>query len=184
MLVSPYVRTVKTAPGAWTVQIVHSSRRGPRDIEQIRTLIDDLGDLITALKDAEPDHKFEVYPALQLKLIYEPETETVQAYVGLGQHRKVWFVSEGGLEPPRPIRALAPQASASAIPPPGPASSTLPGPTRRSHRPSAAGGPHAAPLYTASIDRARAPHPARFIPVCGYRDTTPAAGRAGHGPLP
>jgi hypothetical protein len=28
-------------------------------------------------------------------------------------------VSEGGLEPPRPIRALAPQASASAIPPPG-----------------------------------------------------------------
>jgi site-specific DNA recombinase len=30
-------------------------------------------------------------------------------------------VSEGGLEPPRPLRALAPQASASAIPPPGPA---------------------------------------------------------------
>ena len=29
-------------------------------------------------------------------------------------------VSGGGLEPPRPLRALAPQASASAIPPPGP----------------------------------------------------------------
>ena len=28
-------------------------------------------------------------------------------------------VSGGGLEPPRPLRALAPQASASAIPPPG-----------------------------------------------------------------
>ena len=28
-------------------------------------------------------------------------------------------MSEGGLEPPRPLRALAPQASASAIPPPG-----------------------------------------------------------------
>src|SRR3954447_15065000 len=27
------------------------------------------------------------------------------------------FVSKGGLEPPRPLRALAPQASASAIPP-------------------------------------------------------------------
>src|SRR5262249_50807069 len=29
------------------------------------------------------------------------------------------YVSGGGLEPPRPVRALAPQASASAIPPPG-----------------------------------------------------------------
>ena len=34
---------------------------------------------------------------------------------------RVWLVnvSEGGLEPPRPCRALAPQASASAIPPLG-----------------------------------------------------------------
>lgn len=51
--------------------------------EQIATIIDDLGDLVTALKDAEADHKFEVYRALQLKLIYEPETETVRAYVDL-----------------------------------------------------------------------------------------------------
>jgi hypothetical protein len=33
--VSPYMRTVKTASGAWAVQIVHSSRRGSRDIEHI-----------------------------------------------------------------------------------------------------------------------------------------------------
>jgi hypothetical protein len=33
--VSPYVRTVKTASGARAVQIVHSSRRGSRDIEHI-----------------------------------------------------------------------------------------------------------------------------------------------------
>jgi hypothetical protein len=31
----PYVRTVKTASGATAVQIVHSSRRGSRDIEHI-----------------------------------------------------------------------------------------------------------------------------------------------------
>ena len=30
-----YVRTVKTASGATAVQIVHSSRRGARDIEHI-----------------------------------------------------------------------------------------------------------------------------------------------------
>lgn len=57
--------------------------------DQIRTLLDDLGDLVSALKDAEPDHKFEVYRARQLKLIYEPETETVRAYVDLDQHRGV-----------------------------------------------------------------------------------------------
>src|SRR5215203_6191164 len=34
-------------------------------------------------------------------------------------------VSEGGLEPPRPLRTLAPQASASAIPPLGPAEERL-----------------------------------------------------------
>src|SRR3954470_4833638 len=33
--VSPYVRTVKTSSGATAVQIVHSSRRGSRDIEHI-----------------------------------------------------------------------------------------------------------------------------------------------------
>src|SRR2546430_7737637 len=38
-----------------------------------------------------------------------------------------WLVSEGGLEPPRPLRALAPQASASAIPPLGPARPLYPG---------------------------------------------------------
>lgn len=37
----PYVRTVKTASGATAVQIVHSSRRGSRDIEHIGSARDD-----------------------------------------------------------------------------------------------------------------------------------------------
>ena len=36
-----YVRTVKTASGATAVQVVHSSRRGPRDIEHIGSAHDD-----------------------------------------------------------------------------------------------------------------------------------------------
>jgi Transposase DDE domain len=40
--VSPYVRTVKTASGARAVQIVHSSRRGSRDIEHIGSAHDDV----------------------------------------------------------------------------------------------------------------------------------------------
>jgi hypothetical protein len=39
--VSPYVRTVRTASGARAVQIVHSSRRGARDIEHIGSAHDD-----------------------------------------------------------------------------------------------------------------------------------------------
>jgi hypothetical protein len=41
--VSPYVRTVKTASGATAVQIVHSSRRGSRDIEHIGSAHDAAG---------------------------------------------------------------------------------------------------------------------------------------------
>jgi Transposase DDE domain len=40
--VSPYLRTVKTSSGATAVQIVHSSRRGSRDIEHIGSAHDDV----------------------------------------------------------------------------------------------------------------------------------------------
>jgi hypothetical protein len=40
--VSPYVRTVNTGSGATAVQIVHSSRRGSRDIEHIGSAHDDV----------------------------------------------------------------------------------------------------------------------------------------------
>ena len=38
----PYVRTVKTAPGATAVQVVYSPRRGSRDIEHIGSAHDDV----------------------------------------------------------------------------------------------------------------------------------------------
>jgi hypothetical protein len=40
-VVSPYLRTVKTTSGATAVQIVHSSRRGSRDIEHLGSAHDD-----------------------------------------------------------------------------------------------------------------------------------------------
>ena len=40
-MVSPYLRTVKTSSGATAVQIVHSSRRGSRDIEHLGSAHDD-----------------------------------------------------------------------------------------------------------------------------------------------
>src|ERR1700756_5039595 len=39
---SPYLRTVKTSSGATAVQIVHSSRRGSRDIEHLGSARDEV----------------------------------------------------------------------------------------------------------------------------------------------
>ena len=54
------------------------------DIERI---LDELGDLVTALRSAEPEHKLDVYRALGLRLTYQPDTRTVRAVVDLGEHR-------------------------------------------------------------------------------------------------
>ncbi|TBL44928.1 recombinase family protein [Verrucosispora sp. SN26_14.1] len=51
------------------------------------TIIDELGDLVTALRDADPEHKLEVYRNLGLHLTYNPETQTVRASVDLAAHR-------------------------------------------------------------------------------------------------
>ena len=55
--------------------------------EEIITIIEKLGDLVAALRDADPEHKMEVYRSLGLRLTYHPETRTVRADVDLGTHR-------------------------------------------------------------------------------------------------
>jgi hypothetical protein len=63
--------------------------------EDIAAILDELGDLITALGEAEPDHKLEVYRSLGLRLTYHPETQTVRAKSILASTGGTWFVSEG-----------------------------------------------------------------------------------------
>ena len=55
--------------------------------EELFAIIDELGDLVTALRDADPEHKLEVYRNLGLHLTYNPETQTVRASVDLAAHR-------------------------------------------------------------------------------------------------
>ena len=59
----------------------------PPTEEQITAIIEELGDIITALRDAEPEHKLEVYRSLGLRLTYTPETQTVHTKIDLGPHR-------------------------------------------------------------------------------------------------
>ncbi|WP_262286342.1 hypothetical protein [Micromonospora sp. MA102] len=43
--------------------------------------------MTSAVRDAEPEHKLEVYRSLGLNLTYDPETQTVRASVDLAAHR-------------------------------------------------------------------------------------------------
>ncbi|HZO64488.1 MAG TPA: recombinase family protein, partial [Kribbellaceae bacterium] len=55
--------------------------------EEIASLVAELGDIATALDEAEPDHKLDLYRSLRLRLTYSPETQTVRAVIDLGEHR-------------------------------------------------------------------------------------------------
>jgi hypothetical protein len=54
---------------------------------QLTTIIDELGNLTDALRDADPAHKLEVYRSLGLRLTYDPQTQTVRAEIDLAAHR-------------------------------------------------------------------------------------------------
>ena len=66
--------------------------------EQIIAVVEELCDLVSALRDAEPEHKLEVYRSLGLHLSYAPETQTVRASVDHAAHG-IRFVSAGRHEP-------------------------------------------------------------------------------------
>ena len=87
----------------------------------VHALGDSLGDMVKVLRHADPADKATIYRHLRLRLTYHPSERRVVAEANPDQDSDVgkWVVSEGGLEPPRPMRALAPQASSSAIPPLG-----------------------------------------------------------------
>jgi site-specific DNA recombinase len=55
--------------------------------EEIVAIVDELGDMITALREAEPEHKLDVYRNLGLRLTYDAETRTVRADIDLAAHR-------------------------------------------------------------------------------------------------
>jgi hypothetical protein len=60
---------------------------GPRlglTVEQITALLGDIGDILTALADADPRDKAQVYRQLGLRLTYDPDTQTARAEIDLG----------------------------------------------------------------------------------------------------
>ena len=102
-------------PGALLAEARLKKPTGRRRMttEEITSLVTALGDLMQVLEDADPADKAEIYSQPRPDAHLPPGGKRVEAESDrIRRVRK--RVSEGGLEPPRPLRALAPQASASA----------------------------------------------------------------------
>jgi hypothetical protein len=71
--------------------------------EEIVAIVEELGDIVNALRDAEPEHKLEVYRNLGLRLTYDPETRTVRADIDLAAHRWEMFCIRGSTQTNTPL---------------------------------------------------------------------------------
>jgi site-specific DNA recombinase len=108
-LVATWSREVQAEKAAAQARLARlgsneSARRMSRD--EIRALVDALGGLMSVLRSADPADVAEVYRQLGLTLTYDHETRTVLAEVQPAPVGVV-CVSEGGLEPPRPIKGTS-----------------------------------------------------------------------------
>lgn len=155
-----------------------------------RPWVQQVGEIIDALREADPADRAEVYRQLGLRLTYHPDQRKVRVQSHLAAHpRGNVIVSGGGLEPPRPVRALAPQASASAIPPPGRVHPTLPVRLGGSQQRTTGPARHAVPDCTPPAPERR--RGGRFHgctrtwePRCGPAEGARVGPGAGAGPAP
>jgi site-specific DNA recombinase len=112
-VVAGWIAEVQAAKAAAETRLRCSRPVSARQLshDELAEMIASLGDVLRVLADADPARKSVLYGGLGLRLTFYPtERKVLVGQVDIG-HR---FVSEGGLEPPCPLRALAPQASASA----------------------------------------------------------------------
>ncbi len=75
--------------------------------EEIRGIVEGFGGLLALLRQADPANKAEFYRRLGLRLTYDHETRMVLAETRPAPSVCAKVVSEGGLEPPRPIKGTS-----------------------------------------------------------------------------
>ncbi|MBO4205688.1 hypothetical protein [Micromonospora echinofusca] len=63
---------------------------------EITDLVRSLGDIIAVLRDADPADRAGAYRQLGLRLVYQPETQTVRAEVNLNADRGCMDRVRGG----------------------------------------------------------------------------------------
>ncbi|GGM73753.1 putative recombinase [Longimycelium tulufanense] len=117
VLVAEWIAEVEAERTAATAELkAHKQRTRQLTADDIRHLVHNSTKARRALRRAKPEDKNELYRQLGLRLVYQPERHLVSAEVN-----PVGFLMcpRGDLNPHPLDRGLAPQASASAIPPLG-----------------------------------------------------------------
>jgi site-specific DNA recombinase len=112
-VVTGWIKDVQTAKAAAEARLRRTAPAAGRQLRhnELADMIAQFGDMVDLLADADPARKAAIYANLCLRLTFYPqEGKVLVSQRSIGER----FVSEGGLEPPCPKRALAPQASASA----------------------------------------------------------------------
>ncbi len=74
---------------------------------EIKNIVDAFGGLLSVLHSADPTDKAEVYRQLGVTLTYRYEDRTALAEVRPSAPMYAVVVSEGGLEPPRPLKGTS-----------------------------------------------------------------------------
>lgn len=75
--------------------------------QEIKNIVGALGGIATVLRTADATDKAEIYQQLGLRLSYDHETRIVSAEASPRPSVGLVAVSEGGLEPPRPIKGTS-----------------------------------------------------------------------------
>lgn len=104
MVVTSWITQTQAERARAEADLQSSQRAEPRRMSrsQIAGLVRALGDIVTVLRDADPDDKAEVYRQLGLRLTYQTETQTVRAAVDLSAHRGVIVRVRGAIDTAAP----------------------------------------------------------------------------------
>ncbi|KPI11474.1 Recombinase [Actinobacteria bacterium OK074] len=106
--VATWTREVQTQRTTAQTALDDTRKRTPvMNREEIRSTVESFGGLLTLLHRADPSHKGEFYRRLRLRLTYDHETRLVLAETRPGPTVDLKCVSEGGLEPPRPLKGTS-----------------------------------------------------------------------------
>ena len=107
VLVTGWIAEVQARRAEAEEQLSRAGRMtGRMSREQIRGLVDTISSVRSVLARADPADKAEVYKQLGLRLTYQPGPRVVRAEATLNSVGQ-GFVSEGGLEPPRPLKGTS-----------------------------------------------------------------------------
>jgi site-specific DNA recombinase len=101
------VQSQRALAAAQLATISQTTGRSRMTADEIRALVDAFGGLLAVLRRADPADKAEVYRQLGVQLTYRHGDRTVLAEVNPRSSMCTVVVSEGGLEPPRPLKGTS-----------------------------------------------------------------------------